>query len=107
MSDKEKLAKVFEALQESGVVARMQTPCCQSCSWAALEKEEGIGDDDDVLFYHDQDAAAFGSDDNLRGTLYLSHQGDAAKMAVPALRHAGFDVDWDGTEATRVGVNHG
>lgn len=91
---KETLNKGFTALRKAGYVARQNFMCCQGCAWAALEE-----DPPKVVFYHKQDTA------NLRrsSNVYLAWRGDGDEI-VRVLRSCNLDVEWDGSEETRIFV---
>lgn len=107
------LARAFTALERSGVIARHNFLCCQTCGYAAMEEEikrastPVIG----VAFYHAQDTECAADE----GILYLSHsaaENDASDAQsalvsytiVTALRDVGFVPLWNGSRNQRIKV---
>ena len=107
------LDQAFAALERSGVVARQNFACCQTCGHAeigdeiaeAQEKADVVG----YTFYHMQDTerAAEG------GGLYLSYgaleQTESAlqkvgRSIVEALRKEGLKAEWDGDPKKRIEI---
>ena len=101
MTTKSKIKSAFSKLRREGWFCRMNFWCCQSCGWAAVPKGK-----ENVLFYHAQDAEAFGDrwdKEVLTKDLYIAHSGNTAR-AVEVLRENGLTVEWGGTENTRIVV---
>ena len=107
--DAKKIARriddAFAALRDQGFFAKAHHTCCQSCGLAEIPEDK----EDAYVFYHMQDA------DYLKegGICYLAWGGsgetmfDKTKLALSvctALREAGLEVDWDGSEHTRIAV---
>lgn len=116
---KNKLRTAFAILRKNGYIARMNFLCCQSCAGYALsEKAHELAERGKeikgVVFYHKQDEEnlqrsgecflAFGDithDDKKYG---LSTK-QVGKIASIILEEVGLQVDWDGTENTRIKVS--
>ncbi|TCB97282.1 hypothetical protein E0H26_13565 [Micromonospora zingiberis] len=108
-TDSDRLTDAFRALDITGIVAREDFACCQSCGSSEIGDEVTKGAPArGYVFYHGQDAerAAQG------GTLWLAYgsfdeQIDAAQVGeevVAALRGEGLEVDWTGDAAQRIHV---
>jgi hypothetical protein len=108
-TDSDRLTDAFHALDLTGIVAREDFACCQSCGNAEIGDEGGQGKPArGYVFYHAQDAerAAQG------GTLWLAFGsfderiGDAqiGEEVAAALRGEGLEVDWAGDAAQRIHV---
>lgn len=98
MSVRNKVRAAFTELRKEGFFARMNFSCCQNCGWSAVP-----ADIPNVIFYHAQDAEAYNSVGNLRFHLYMAHQGNSAR-AVEVLTKHGLQIQWDGTDRTRIAV---
>jgi len=110
VTDSDRLDAAFAELERSGILARQDFTCCQSCGHAeiwdeAVDPSAWRG----YAFYHRQDTEAAVEG---RG-LYLgfgSTGGRAAETAsigaeiVAALHAQGLAVDWDGDVRKRIGV---
>jgi len=94
----------FAALREQGFFAKAHHTCCQSCGLAEIPE----GRYDEYVFYHMQDAEYLKQD----GVCYLSwgfsgptlETKRKARVICTALREAGLEVDWNGSEHTRIKV---
>ena len=104
---KMKLTDAFKDLRKQGFFARQNFLCCQSCAWAEAPADKP------VVFYHAQDAASLREAEGKRGTsrfkqddvgVYLAfgHDALAGQKIVDALKRAGVDYTWDGTEDQRI-----
>jgi hypothetical protein len=111
-TDCDKLDAAFAELESSGIVARQDFTCCQTCGHAE------IGDEFDAVeaqgtrirgytFYHNQDTEAAVEG---RG-LYLAYgaidDGEPAAIAIgeeiaKTMRKHGLVVEWDGSTRTRI-----
>lgn len=92
---RESIKAAFRRLRKLGYEAHMDWWCCQTCGCAALKAGTV-----NYVFYHDQDAAAFGRDGNLggdRGGLYLAWGGDG-NVIRSALEDEGLSVEWNGKD---------
>ncbi|MEV4923663.1 DUF6891 domain-containing protein [Streptomyces roseoverticillatus] len=105
VTDADRVAAAFAALNGSGVTARMHFACCGNCAFAEIGGEAAEGDHGFVFFYHDDTRHAADG-----GGLLLSYGahgkdgeegGDEAAAAVgrevvAALTTAGLSAQWDG-----------
>ena len=108
--DAKKIARriddAFAALRAQGFFAKANHTCCQSCGLAEIPED---GRYDEYVFYHMQDAEYLKQD----GVCYLSwgfsgptlETKRKARLICTALREAGLEVDWDGSEHTRIKVS--
>ncbi|AYP68169.1 hypothetical protein PQE75_gp037 [Bacillus phage vB_BcoS-136] len=103
ISDKKVFTQMFKALRKEGFKARQNFWCCQSCAWSDLSINHGIEDDDNVVFYHNQDNESFDRDGYLNSKIYLAWSGDGQKIKEVA-ELFGYEVEWDGTENQRIGI---
>jgi DNA-binding NarL/FixJ family response regulator len=106
--DAKKIARriddAFAALRAQGFFAKAHHTCCQSCGLAEIPE----GRYDEYVFYHMQDAEYLKQD----GVCYLAwgfsgptlETKRKARLICTALREAGLEVDWDGSEHTRIKV---
>ena len=100
--DAKKIARriddAFAALREQGFFAKANHTCCQSCGTAVIPDDK----EDAYVFYHMQDADYLKED----GVCYLAWGSklSAGYLICTALREAGLEVDWDGSEQTRIKV---
>lgn len=102
MTDKQVVSGMFQAFREKGFQAEENFLCCQSCGWAAMG--EIAKDNDNNVFYHEQDNESFGIfDGNINGTLFLSWCGDG-NVLKEIIEQFGYEVEWDGTENKRIGI---
>jgi len=100
--DAKKIARriddAFAVLREQGFFAKANHTCCQSCGTAVIPDDK----EDAYVFYHMQDADYLKED----GVCYLAWGSklSAGYLICTALREAGLEVDWDGSEQTRIAV---
>ena len=106
--DAKKIARriddAFAALREQGFFAKANHTCCLSCGLADIPEDRY----DEYVFYHMQDAEGLKQD----GVCYLAwgFSGPTFEtkrkglLICTALRHAGLEVDWNGSEHTRIAV---
>ncbi|MGH3388059.1 MAG: DUF6891 domain-containing protein [Actinomadura sp.] len=110
--DSDRLVRAFRALDVSGVVARVDFTCCQSCGTAEIRAEVPEGAvARGYAFCHRQDIEA-----GVRGAgLHVSYgafapgEGPAGAVeigreVVTALREHGLTAHWDGDAARRIHV---
>lgn len=110
-TDCDRLDRAFEKMEASGVLARQNFTCCQTCGHAEIWEEiEQLKQEQEVsgyVFYHQQDTERVVSE----GTLYLAYGAvdgsdesslKTAEDACKHLRDSGFDVDWNGTVEKRI-----
>lgn len=99
---------------ELGFLAKFNWACCQSCGWADLHKycqdHEIEFDEKNIIFCHNPDCErAFGLNRDLQlkskmiDTLWIAWSGDGHEIK-RALESRGFQVEWDGTEETRMQI---
>ena len=86
----------FAALRKQGFFAKAHHTCCQSCGLAEIPEDK----ENAYVFYHMQDADYLKED----GICYLAW-GGCGQTICSALREAGLEVDWDGSEHTRIKVS--
>jgi hypothetical protein len=109
-TDCDRLDKAFAELEESGIVARQNFTCCQTCGNAEIDDELKAAKvkgrkPHGYTFYHMQDTegAVNGSG------LYLAYAGrtggDAeAREIIAALERHGLKPEWDGSVESRIFV---
>ena len=83
------------ALREQGFFAKANHTCCQSCGLADIPEDK----EDAYVFYHMQDAEGLKQD----GACYLAW-GGCGQTICTALRDQHLEVDWNGSEHTRIAV---
>lgn len=114
VTDYDRLAAAFGALERDGIVARQNFTCCGSCGsaqiWDEIDAADAAGGRSrGYAFFHmqDTDNAADG------GGLYLNYgacaEGEAAALGiaheiVAHLEKAGLATEWDGSFQRRIGV---
>lgn len=86
----------FAALREMGFFAKANHTCCQSCGTAEIPEDKKNA----YVFYHMQDTDYLKED----GICYLAW-GGCGQTICSALREEGLEVDWDGSEHTRIKVS--
>ena len=95
-----RIDEAFAALREQGFFAKAHHTCCQSCGLAEIPEDKEMA----YVFYHMQDA------ENLKdaGVCYLAWGGKVGEKfghtICDTIREAGLEVDWDGSEHTRIKV---
>lgn len=97
MAKETKLSKMFRLLRKQGFIAKRRFWCCQSCAWGALNDEEG----ENVVFMHQQDEQGWRE----KGVTHLAWSGNGQAI-VDAAYTAGLEVEWDGSELTRVKITN-
>ncbi|MFE6054827.1 DUF6891 domain-containing protein [Kitasatospora sp. NPDC056446] len=115
VTDVDRLADAFDALEDQGIVAAMDFTCCAGCGYAEIggEAEE---DSYGFVFFHQQDteAAAAGRGLMLRYGAFRSDDESAevsarrttgvGRSVVAALEAAGLAAEWDGSPGTAIRV---
>ncbi len=90
----------FAALREMGFFAKANHTCCQSCGTAEIPEDKEMA----YVFYHLQDLECLKQD----GVCYLAWGGKVGEKfghtICDTIRKAGLEVDWDGSEHTRIKV---
>ncbi|MEV4502842.1 DUF6891 domain-containing protein [Streptomyces klenkii] len=113
VTDADRVAEAFAALNGSGVTARMHFACCGTCAFAEIGGEAAEGDHGFVFFYHDDTRHA--ADGGGLLLTYGAHDGDGkeegresgeesgkeasaavGREVVAALTAAGLSSTWDG-----------
>lgn len=118
------LARAFAAMEQAGILARMNFTCCNTCGHAEIADEDGADIGRGYVFFHEQDTSrlqpgrselflSFGAferpglvdrsagQDAVRAALTDLDCGIAAE-AVEILRTEGLDVDWTGESTARI-----
>ncbi|HEY6227497.1 MAG TPA: hypothetical protein VI282_10285 [Verrucomicrobiae bacterium] len=107
-TDCDRLDKAFAELEESGIVARQNFTCCQTCGNAEIDDELNAAKEKGrtphgYTFYHMQD-----TENAVNGSgLYLAYTGrtggaEVAKEIIAALERHGLKPEWDGSVETRI-----
>ena len=90
----------FAALREMGFFAKANHTCCQSCGLAEIPEDKEMA----YVFYHMQDL----EDLKQNGACYLCWGGKVGEKfghtICDTIRKAGLEVDWNGSEHTRIKV---
>ena len=102
--DAKKIARridlAFAALRDKGFFAKANHTCCQSCGLADIPEDKEMA----YVFYHAQDAERLKDD----GVCYLAWGGKVGEKfghtICDTIRSAGLEVDWNGSEHTRIAV---
>lgn len=107
---RDRIGAAFRALRREGILARQGFLCCQSCAGYAMgERADKLAAEGKAprgwVFYHGQDR------DSLRttGEVYIAFTGygettteEIGVDAAHQLREFGLEVEWDGTDRTRI-----
>lgn len=92
---KGKVQTAYKRLRRQGYVCRSTFMCCSGC--ACYELGAKYGDDHPYVFFHKQDAERASKG----GPLYLAWGGNGDEIA-DTLREEGLEVEWDGSDLTRI-----
>lgn len=84
--------RAYHDLRGRGYECYADLLCCQTCGLSAIEGDK-------YVFWHLQDADAA----EREGTLMLCWGGDGDEI-VEAMRSAGLDAEWDGSQGRRIAV---
>ncbi|OLT27000.1 hypothetical protein BJF83_19660 [Nocardiopsis sp. CNR-923] len=104
-TDGERLTRAFRALDESGILAREDFTCCDTCAWDAIRSEMSAHDPDEgsairgYVFYHSQDTARATEDGGLWLGFDAVHEVRRAAVGdeiAETLRAHGLTVAWNG-----------
>lgn len=112
--DTDRLNRAFRELDMSGIVARLDHTCCQSCGISEIGEE--FPEDEDprgYVFAHRQDMESAVPGGGLTLSYgVLSHgrqppeaQTEIGEEVAAALRRHGLDVDWNGSPKQRIEVS--
>lgn len=99
-----RVARAFANLRRDGFIALMNHLCCQGCAcYDISERVKKAGGDPDTAhyaFFHNQD------NDCLRDgrPFYIAHGGGDSGQIVQRLEEQGLEVEWDGSDRTRICV---
>ncbi|MFE4515748.1 DUF6891 domain-containing protein [Kitasatospora sp. NPDC056783] len=115
VTDVDRLADAFDALEDQGIVAAMDFTCCAGCGYAEIGGEAGE-DSVGFVFFHQQDteAAAAGRGLMLRYGGFRAEE-EAAEVSerrtvevgravVAALAAVGLPAEWDGSPHAAIRV---
>ncbi|MFF7020653.1 DUF6891 domain-containing protein [Streptomyces klenkii] len=103
VTDADRVAEAFAALDGSGVTARMHFACCGNCAFTEIGGEAAEGDHGFVFFYHDDTRHA--ADGGGLLLTYGAHEDEGdqkeasaavGREVVAALTAAGLSSKWDG-----------
>jgi hypothetical protein len=116
-TDADRLTAAFELLDSSGIVARQNFTCCNTCARTEIGDDLPAGANPrGYVFFHYQDTQRLAEG---RGILYLGYGVDAFSAGADAeeeesmalrvgdeiterLRAAGFNVEWNRTLGTKI-----
>ncbi|MEU9110484.1 hypothetical protein AB0D04_01485 [Streptomyces sp. NPDC048483] len=100
VTDADRVAGVFAALERQGLTARMNFSCCSGCALAEIGGERAEADHGFVFFhYQDTESLADGGGLSVRYGAYADSGHDRAEVGrtvVAALSEAGLPAQWDG-----------
>jgi hypothetical protein len=108
VTDCDRLDRAFAALESSGIVARQNFTCCQTCGVAEIGDELRRGSRG-YAFFHQQDTAAAVGGGGLFLAFAATAESESAQLAigsevVAALTAAGLSPQWNGDAAQRIAV---
>lgn len=112
VTDCDRLKGVFTSLIENNILVKENFLCCGSCASSAIRdlfEEHHVGG----VFYHEQDTEFVQQEaDSGKSPLYLSFgksrkkspysDKEIGEKVVKSLTDAGFKVEWDGSDRTRI-----
>lgn len=102
---RDRVQGAYKVLRKKGYRCRSNFWCCQTCGWADISTDKDgkplVGEDEELkaVFWHNQDTSSA----KMGGQLYLAWGGDGEEI-VAALEEQGLEVEWDGSERTRIKV---
>lgn len=100
VTDADRVAGAFAALERQGLTARMNFTCCSGCGLAEIGAERAEADHGFVFFHHqDTESVAAGHGLSVRYGAYGGSDEDRAEVGrtvSAALTEAGLPVEWDG-----------
>ena len=97
-TDKQLFNEVFRELRKKKIFAKQNFLCCQTCAWSSVPSEE-----ENVVFYHNQDKSSFDSNGYLNSIIYLAWRGNT-DVIIEAFKSKGFKVQWNGSDLNRIGI---
>jgi hypothetical protein len=107
-TDNDRLDRAFAALEATGIVARQNFTCCQTCGHGEIFDEFGGRRVRGYVFYHMQDteaavaglglSLAYGAASKEEDPVAIGH------AIVDALRRERLSVEWDGSLERRISV---
>ncbi|MDE3721694.1 hypothetical protein PWG71_09870 [Nocardiopsis sp. N85] len=107
-TDSERLTRAFRALDESGILAREEFSCCNSCARVELHAAAGGTGSRGYAYYHWQDTLLAADGASLmigfESTHPVRHAAVGAEVT-EALRTHGLTVHWDGDPARKIEVD--
>ncbi|MEE2037834.1 hypothetical protein Q8791_11450 [Nocardiopsis sp. CT-R113] len=113
-TDGERLTRAFRALDESGIIAREDFTCCDTCGRAALDAELGVRNSEPggaatrgYAFYHHGESLAAADGGSLYVGFESSHPVRLAAVGeevAEVLRAHGLTVEWDGDSGRKLRV---
>ncbi|MFJ9408425.1 DUF6891 domain-containing protein [Streptomyces sp. NPDC101393] len=109
VTDADRVAGAFAALDTQGLTARMDFGCCGTCGTGEIGHERAEGDHGFVFFHHqDTDALVAGQGLAVRYGAYEESGQDRAEVGravVAALAGVGLPVQWDGNPDNVISVS--
>lgn len=104
VTDADRVAQAFDALNSQGLTARMHFSCCSTCARGEIAAERAAADRGFVFFhFQDTEAAAEGHGLSVRYGAYADTGEDSAegragigRAVVAAFTGAGLPAQWDG-----------
>ncbi|WP_411138324.1 DUF6891 domain-containing protein [Streptomyces sp. C10] len=104
VTDADRVARAFAALDSQGLTARMHFSCCSNCALGGIAAERADGDREFVFFHHqDTESAAAGHGLAVRYGAYAedgeasgADRAEVGRAVAAALSGAGLPVEWDG-----------
>lgn len=108
-TDCDRLDDAFAALERSGVIARQNFTCCQTCGhyeiWDEVEKTDANADG--YVFFHMQDTESAYEGHGLYLAYGSTRENEEQSVSVAlrivcALREAGLVPEWDGDVGRRI-----
>ncbi|MFE3460457.1 DUF6891 domain-containing protein [Nocardiopsis aegyptia] len=113
-TDSERLTRAFRALDESGIIAREDHTCCDTCAADSLRQEALVHQEAPggpsirgYAFYHEQDTRSAVRDGTLMVGFGATHEIRRAAVGeeiAETLRAHGLTVTWNGDPGTKLGV---
>ncbi|MFJ9853104.1 DUF6891 domain-containing protein [Streptomyces sp. NPDC101150] len=100
VTDADRVAGAFAALERQGLTARMNFTCCSGCGLAEIGAERAEGDHGFVFFhYQDTETLADGGGLSVRYGAHADSERERAEVGrtvLAALTEAGLPAEWDG-----------